>query len=264
MIREHLHSPEHDHLEPARPRDDRERGGVEGGGNHGVGDGGAGRRVVGRRLERRQQRRDSAHRVARRARRTRRSGGGPGIRHRGRRTPCSTTWRPTTWVTTWSAGGHGTPPRRSANAVASSGPRRTAHRRDEVIDEVLARRRRSGGPPHVDRHVTVHSVRAHDEAIAAADVEHPHRERPPRLTAAEEARQRGESPAGVRDVVGAQPGDLELRRHGVIDGDHVARAVTDAVHADVAGVSDNRPVRRPNTPRRPRPRPARGRLAGRR
>ena len=63
------------------------------------------------------------------------------------------------------------------------------------------------------------------------------------VTAAEEARQCGEAPAGVRDVVGAQPGDLELRRHGVVDGDQVACAVTDAVHADVAGVGDDRAVR---------------------
>ena len=91
--------------------------------------------------------------------------------------------------------------------------------------------------------MTVNSVRAHDEAIAAADVEHPHRERPPRVTTTEETRQCGETPAGVRDVVGPQPGDLELRRHGVIDGDQVAHAVTDAVHADVAGVGDDRAVR---------------------
>ena len=47
VIRQHLHTAEHDHLEPTRPRDDRERGGVEGGVDHGVSDGGARRHVVG-------------------------------------------------------------------------------------------------------------------------------------------------------------------------------------------------------------------------
>ena len=88
--------------------------------------------------------------------------------------------------------------------------------------------------------MTVHAVGAHDETIAAADVEHPHRERLPRLAVAEEARQRGEPPACIRDVVGAEPGELELGRHGVVTRDRLAGAVAEAVHADVAGVGDNR------------------------